>query len=566
MITRGEQSKHIYPALTEMLLDNNLRNYANSFFVSQQVKYYCGYASRRWLFFPGKPRLIRLFFFFLYQLSAVSSNVISNTTAAANTNLDILDERYSKIVAQNSRKLSKLTRPSPNNSLTNSSNVNATLSADSSAASDEQSSISSVEDADNAVEAMYSNLSAETAATTSKLNKLQKANNTLVNSTLYSLDNANYICAEPDEVAPFESDIDTLQKLPTALTKKRELLRNRLLNSQTLTFNADADSESIKTNFADSDTFVQTAYADLFARRKKNIVTNKATNTAKSVANFKNFIKNSDMLDAETSSNDDTNSNLYQPRALQIKMRKSIVNKSRTIKTKYLISSMFCNSAAQHQIMAPDVHLNSYEPNKLFQMKPGYSTIWRNYRSAYAAVSPLRYFRQRRWTNYFLSLRNIRGVPAIWFLEFSVVWQLVHSHFCKHVIEAYMIVKQHLVYVNNANCSEPTTQIYVGDSISLKFSCVTALLQITECANLRHTKRKLNLLLTRNWQYRLSNHIRLRNQVLIQFDVPNYLEVDFTTMTAVLLYMPVSLFEFNPLISTTTPMHAMRVYNWKYIT
>jgi hypothetical protein len=49
------------------------------------------------------------------------------------------------------------------------------------------------------------------------------------------------------------------------------------------------------------------------------------------------------------------------------------------------------------------------------------------------------------------------------------------------------------------------------------------------------------------------------------FDVPNYLETDYMSLSVFLVYYPVSAEHLNPLLASRFPAYAVRMYNWKYL-
>jgi hypothetical protein len=48
-------------------------------------------------------------------------------------------------------------------------------------------------------------------------------------------------------------------------------------------------------------------------------------------------------------------------------------------------------------------------------------------------------------------------------------------------------------------------------------------------------------------------------------DVPNYVEVDYLSLSIFLLYYPVSSGELNTILYSRIPVFAIRMYNWKYV-
>ena len=51
-----------------------------------------------------------------------------------------------------------------------------------------------------------------------------------------------------------------------------------------------------------------------------------------------------------------------------------------------------------------------------------------------------------------------------------------------------------------------------------------------------------------------------------KFDIPKYIEVDFFTLSAFLLFEPFFTKHYNPFFMKLYKYHVINVYNWKYLT
>jgi hypothetical protein len=59
-----------------------------------------------------------------------------------------------------------------------------------------------------------------------------------------------------------------------------------------------------------------------------------------------------------------------------------------------------------------------------------------------------------------------------------------------------------------------------------------------------------------------ADFLQLLNKFSIgNFDVPNYLEVDYLSSSIFVVYSPIFSFELSPVISAISPAFAMRLYN-----
>jgi hypothetical protein len=48
-------------------------------------------------------------------------------------------------------------------------------------------------------------------------------------------------------------------------------------------------------------------------------------------------------------------------------------------------------------------------------------------------------------------------------------------------------------------------------------------------------------------------------------DIPNFLEVDFLTMTIIIIYKPLYFYEFDKNVIKFVSAYQSRIYNWRYI-
>ena len=202
----------------------------------------------------------------------------------------------------------------------------------------------------------------------------------------------------------------------------------------------------------------------------------------------------------------------------------------------------------------------------VFQLKPGYSRLWRKYRKAHASITPHKFFRQHRWTKYFLSLSNAGGVSILYQLEFSLFWILMHSYFFFSKFELIFFFLKTLIFINGAPAKQLTMQIFINDVIQFRLNTLVAIFLVNSNYNFLKNKNKFlfkffkslnkNLNLLNNWRDKLA---------LFFFDIPNYLEIDFFVCSIIVLYYPVYNFEYQPFITQQTPWSAIKVYNWKYI-
>lgn len=208
----------------------------------------------------------------------------------------------------------------------------------------------------------------------------------------------------------------------------------------------------------------------------------------------------------------------------------------------------------------------------LFQMKPGYSSLWRQYRRVHASASARPYARQRRWTRYFASLGRRSGLVATLSLSLSVFAVLQRGRLVR---DAATAVAGGSVYLNGRRVRDAHRQLYVGDCVQLAHAvAVLGWAASTRVASRRWHRRILAWCLGgaaagggSAWGGGLERRPGLRRWLADSgcgnADVPAHLEVDYLAQTIFLLYAPAA-HRGVDLPLAAAPAFASRLYNWKY--
>lgn len=210
----------------------------------------------------------------------------------------------------------------------------------------------------------------------------------------------------------------------------------------------------------------------------------------------------------------------------------------------------------------------------VFQLKPGYSTIWRGYRRDYQLLAHLSFFRQRRLTNYFLAFRRVRGLAVLHNLELSLLAVLRASKFFLSDHAAMLNLTLGGVWLNGARVSYPHTQLYAGDCVQLRVDSgvywrYKADFDFVELQRSRFVSKALRYFSFLGKGASLSYQPRaawlvskwLTRLGFMSLDVPGYLEVDYMATTIFLLYYPASVAELNIIAYERIPVFAVRMYN-----
>lgn len=209
-------------------------------------------------------------------------------------------------------------------------------------------------------------------------------------------------------------------------------------------------------------------------------------------------------------------------------------------------------------------------------MKPGYSVLWRQYRREHRILAALSFYRQRRMTNYFLNFKKNSSLCVLKVFEFSIFSILKRSGFFFDYALSNFFLKFGMVFVNGMNVYNRFFQLYVGDRVQLVISFSNTFKFKVQFSNMYYFRIKFLNKYIKSFFVNNEN-IEARSRLvrfskkwfrrLIGFcgDTPNYLEVDFMTMTSVIIYEPFLSCEYDPSLVYRLPYQSMRLYNWKYV-
>lgn len=213
---------------------------------------------------------------------------------------------------------------------------------------------------------------------------------------------------------------------------------------------------------------------------------------------------------------------------------------------------------------------------KRVRFKPGYYRIWRNVRAALQESLNLSFRYQHRLTSYLPRFYKLTKFQSLYTLEMRLSSILIYANLVPDYEFSKYFIENNLVYVNGYCYTQPGALIVLNDFIqlivSLKYYIANRWLSGWKI------KKHLRLKKLSNAKYNNQSRIRLDKQVSTRlpawlyrhkykyYDVPNYLELDYFTLSAFMIYDPFLVTDFNPTNSREFRVSIYKNYNWKYIT
>ena len=231
--------------------------------------------------------------------------------------------------------------------------------------------------------------------------------------------------------------------------------------------------------------------------------------------------------------------------------------------------------------------------NKLFiqffkriQFKPGYPRFFRGLRQHYQEVYNLKFLYQKHLTKYLCRFKKLFGCILLQFHELSIQAVLKRARFFLINSSISLIFSYKLVYLNGFICINKFTQLQFEDFIQIKlyYSLYlyisrfnTFLFKKVYDLFFKNLINKVDILRDSaphmleelGELFRPATGLTHKNFILIYSiitDIPQYIEVDFLTLSIMLVYMPKSLNDFNLLNVYSSFFGSFRMLNWKYLT
>ena len=212
---------------------------------------------------------------------------------------------------------------------------------------------------------------------------------------------------------------------------------------------------------------------------------------------------------------------------------------------------------------------------KRVKFKPGYSTLWRNARSAIKMIMGLNFRYQRKLTRYLIKFYKYTRFQIFLSFELQLLRVLIRTKLLPDPVSANLFLTNGLVFLNGYCVYNSSLAIFAGDIlqlvIHLKYYIVYRwLLHWNMQKKIRFKNKIRRKLLPKNTEEdkQRSNILPkwiLTNKYLI-LDIPKYLEVDYLTLSAICVYSPFSWNDVDVYSFLEHRFGVINMYNWKYIT
>ena len=212
------------------------------------------------------------------------------------------------------------------------------------------------------------------------------------------------------------------------------------------------------------------------------------------------------------------------------------------------------------------------------RFKPGYQRLWRQARVALKESLQVKFIYQKRLSKHIVRFFRQTNYYTFSRSEMELQKIIIYSRLLPDVPTVTIFLRQALVYLNGKSITNPKLMVLQNDMIQLIISqwYYIAFRWITNWT-LKRNKKFKRLIYKKGLASR-HKVMKLKKQksyytphwiYLARYDISDikpYLEVDYFTLTACMIYNPYMLNYYAPDDTPDWRPTIYRLYNWKYIT
>jgi hypothetical protein len=205
------------------------------------------------------------------------------------------------------------------------------------------------------------------------------------------------------------------------------------------------------------------------------------------------------------------------------------------------------------------------------KFKPGYTRIWRKARVGIKDYFQIKFQYQHRLTRFLPHFYKLSRVSLIKSTEMKLENLLLATHLLPDWKTCIEFTDKNLVFLNGKPVFNIKVYVVKNDLLQILISMKYYILfkwmtnwEMSKNARLNHLLYLSRLKTKRTFRKKLPDWVLRR--ISYPYDVPKYLEVDFLTLSAFVLYEPYLPTDFTHIYQKFSRSSIYNVYNWKYLT
>lgn len=263
---------------------------------------------------------------------------------------------------------------------------------------------------------------------------------------------------------------------------------------------------------------------------------------------------------------------------------KKYTKKNLNIKLNY-INSFFSKETTRNSIFKNYVpynflNLRSYDnfqikSPKRVKLKVNYGVLWRKNRNLLKETLRLKFLYQWRLTRYLVRFKKLSFKLLVLRFELQLVNILLRARFFTNQFYVKVFQDSGFIFLNGVVCSTPDTLVFKGEIVQILVTWKWFYMYKVSLTEFIKTRSKFNF---KRWLYnnkRFRKGGKTRSYILPRWilkfnfffeDVPFYLEVDYLTLSIIMVFIPNRLNLVHFSYAYFVSLNSISLYNWKYLT
>nr|ASY95712.1 ribosomal protein S4 [Paraurostyla sp.] len=211
---------------------------------------------------------------------------------------------------------------------------------------------------------------------------------------------------------------------------------------------------------------------------------------------------------------------------------------------------------------------------KKIKFKPGYQTMWRKSRKILQLVLKMKFHYQYRLTRYLFKFKKFTKFKNHFFIETRLNTTILNTKILPDIETINNYIYQSFVFLNGHVSLNPYFQIIKNDLIQfvvsisyyIMYRTLVNLNLIKKISIRKKIKKKLySFSLADYKQKNFDLPIWLSNYKNVYEDAGRYMEIDYFTLSAFIVYDLMLWNDLNPFNNYELRLSVINMYNWKYI-
>lgn len=292
----------------------------------------------------------------------------------------------------------------------------------------------------------------------------------------------------------------------------------------------------------------------------------------------KRYVKNRNFIDFQID-NFEAEDWLFASYIKNFNIKKNIFNDGLNSNLAFLNSehtnSLSWAKSLNEMTILENLNNQSFNLNiKRIKFKPGYMSIWRDARSNFKKITNINFKYQYKLTKYLLTLNKLIKFKIFILNEMKLANILLRSRLIPDKLHTNYFIENGLIYLNGLNCWNPSILLFIGDFIqmiiNLKYYITYRWLLNWSLKKKFKLKIKLKKKFTIASRDEKTRSKTFPDRILINEnlydDVPQFLEIDYLSLSVIVLYEPFLFSDINVYTWIGNKFNIANLYNWKYIT